>query len=218
MMNDKELTDALEKLKQDSPKKFKQSFDLIFALKDLNLKNPEDQVEFFTQVHTTIGRKLKICALVGPEMVDDCRKVFDTTIQLSEFDAMKKPQLKRVAQEHDYFIAQANIMPKIAQTWGRILGPKGKMPNPKAGCIVPPKTPVALLTQLYERLQKTLKISVKKSPSIQVLIGKEEMPTTDVVDNIKLIYDQVIHHLPKEQNNIKHVYVKLTMSKPVKIN
>jgi len=217
MMNDKELTDTLEQLKKDSPKKFKQSFDLIVALKDLDLKKPEEQVEFFTQVHTTLGKRLKVCALVGPEMAEDCRKVFDTVITQPEFDALKKPQLKRIAQEHDFFVGQANLMPKIAQTWGRILGPRGKMPNPKAGCIVPPKTAVALLAQLHERLQKTVKVSVRKSPSIQVLIGKEEMATGDVVENIKLIYDQVVHHLPKEQNNIKAVYVKLTMSKPARI-
>ncbi len=217
MMNDQELTATLEKLKQDSPRKFKQSFDLIIALKDLNLKNPDEQVEFFTQVHVTLGKKRRICALVGPEMVDDCKKVFDTTMSLADFEGLPKAQLKRIANSHEFFVGQATIMPKIAATWGRILGPKGKMPNPKAGCIVPPKMPVAVLAQLYEKLQKTVKISVKKSPSIQILIGREEMALADVVDNIKTVYDQVIHHLPKERNNVRHAFVKTTMSAPVRI-
>ncbi len=215
MMNDKELTQAIETLKKDSQRKFKQSFDLIVSLKDLNLKNPEEQVEFFTQVHSTLGRKRKICALVGGEMEDDAKKVFDTVISVLQFDKLQKKELKKIASEHEYFVGQANIMPKIAATWGRVLGPKGKMPNPKAGCIVPPKAPLA---PLYEKLQKTVKVSAKKSPNIQVLIGTEEMPVEDVADNIKTVFSQIIHHLPKEQNNVKHGFLKLTMSKPVRIH
>jgi len=214
MMNDQELKAALEGLKNDSPKKFKQSYDLIVALKDLNLKNPDEQVEFFTQVHKTLGRKRKVCALVGPEMADDAKSVFDTVILLDDFDGLTKQQLKRIASEHEFFVGQANIMPKIAGTWGRVLGPRGKMPNPKAGCIVPPKAPLA---PLYEKLQRTVKVSVKKSPSVQVLIGTEEMPIEDVMDNIKTVLDQIIHHLPKEKNNMRYAFVKLTMSKPVKV-
>jgi len=217
LMDDKALGAALTQLKKDSPRKFKQSFDLIISLKDLNLKNPDEQVEFFAQVHTTVGKRLKICALVGPELEEDAKKVFDLVVTLQQFDKLKKGELKKIAQDHDYFIGQATIMPKIAATWGRILGPKGKMPNPKAGCVVPPKMPLAALTQLYEKLQKTVKISVKKSPNIQTLIGREEMDNAQVIDNIKTIYDQVVHHLPKEENNVKHAYLKLTMSKPVRI-
>ena len=123
--------------------------------------------------------------------------------------------MKKLATEHDYFLGQANIMPKIAQTFGRVLGPRGKMPNPKAGCVVPPKAP---LKPLYERLQNTVKISVKKQPNIQVLIGKQDMPPEQVAQNVMTIYDQVIHHLPKERHNIKAVWIKTTMSKPVRLD
>lgn len=215
MMNDQELKTVLEGLQKDSERKFKQSFDLIIALKELNLKNPDEQVEFFTQVHKTLGRKRKVCALVGPEMEADAKEVFDTVIPISQWEKMGKKEMKKAAATHEFFIGQANIMPKIAQYWGRILGPRGKMPNPKAGCIVPPKAP---LQPLYEKLQRTLKVSAKKSPNIQVLIGTQEMELADVIDNIKTVYDQTIHHLPREQNNIKHAFVKLTMSAPVKIN
>jgi large subunit ribosomal protein L1 len=214
MMNEKELVAALEQAQKDSPRKFKQSWDLIVALKELNLKNPEEQVEFFVQVPKSLGKKRKMCALVGPEMADDAKKIFDTVITVLEFDALNKKQMKKIAAEHEFFIGQANIMPKIAQAWGRILGPRSKMPNPKSGAIVPPKAPLA---PLYEKFQRTVRVSAKKSPSIQVLVGTEEMPVVDVAENIKVLLDQVIHHLPKERNNIKHAFIKLTMGKPVKI-
>lgn len=213
MMNDKELTETLTKLAEQK-RQFSQSFDMVIALKGLDLKKPDHQVEFFMQVHKTVGKKRKVCALVGPEMVDEAKEVFDTTITLAEFDTLDKKRIKKIAGEHDFFVGQANIMPKIAATWGRILGPRNKMPNPKAGCIVPPKAP---LQDVYDKLQKTLRISAKKSPNIQVLVGTQEMDLADVVGNVKTVYDQVIHHLPQERNNIKHIFVKLTMSKPVQV-
>lgn len=214
-MDDKQLRETIEGLKKDDSRKFKQSFDLIVALKELNLKKPEEQVEFFTQVHKTIGKKRKVCALVGGEMVEDAKKAFDTVMTLDEFERLGKKEMKIVSHNHDYFVGQANIMPKIAQTWGKILGPHGKMPNPKAGCIVSPKTP---LKPLYDKLQRTVKVTAKKSPNIQVLAGTQEMETTDILDNVKTLYNQIVHHLPRENNNIKHVFLKLTMGKPIKIH
>ena len=122
--------------------------------------------------------------------------------------------LKKLSNDHDLFIAQATIMPKVATSFGRVLGPRGKMPNPKAGCIVPPN---ANLKPLYENLQKTLKISAKKEPLIQTYVGKEDTAEEIVIDNIKTIYTTLIHHLPNEKNNIKSIYIKYTMSKPVQI-
>lgn len=215
MMNDQELRKVLEELKQDTSRKFTQSIDLIIALKELNLKKPEEQVEFFAQVHKTLGKKRKIAALVGPEMADEAKKVFDTVITSDQFEKLTKKEMKKVASEHAFFVGQANIMPKIAQTFGRVLGPRGKMPNPKAGCIVPPKAPLA---PLYEKLQRTVRISAKKSPNIQVLVGTQAMEVDDLLDNIKFLFDQTIHHLPREKNNVKHAFIKLTMGKPIKIH
>ena len=208
------VTKAVEGLAKGN-RKFVESFDLLIALKELDLKNPDQQVEFFAQVPHLPGRKRKICALVGPEMIDDAKNVCDAVVSNQDFDKLDKRIVKKLATEHDYFLGQANIMPKIAQTFGRVLGPRGKMPNPKAGCVVPPKAP---LKPLYERLQNTVKISVKKQPNIQVLIGKQDMSPEQVAQNVMTIYDQVIHHLPKERHNIKAVWIKTTMSKPVRLD
>ena len=48
MIDETTIKQAVEKLHKEK-RKFSQSYDLIFALKDLNLKNPEEQVEFFVQ-------------------------------------------------------------------------------------------------------------------------------------------------------------------------
>lgn len=214
-MKKESIKQALEDLrKPEHKKKFAQSFDLIINLKDLNLKNPEEQVDFFTNLKNS-SSKVKVVALVGQEL-SDAAQVCDKVIKQTEFEEYKKnpKKAKKLASEYDFFIAQADIMPKVAQAFGRVLGTRGKMPNPKLGTILPGKAPVE---PIYKKLQSTVRISAKKTPVIQVKIGKEDMKDEEIIENALLIYDQIIHHLPKERSNVKNALLKLTMSKPIKI-
>ncbi len=216
-MDKKAVKEALEKLRKNSKKlKFNQSVDLVISFSGLNLKNASHQVDFYVNLHKTRGRKIKICALVGPELKEDAAKVCDKAILADDFSKFQnnKAAQKKLAEEFDYFIAQADIMAKIAQTFGRILGTRGKMPNPKAGCVVPKK---ANLQPLYDRLQKLLRVQVKKEPALKISVAKEDTDDDTIIDNIMIIYDQLIHHLPSEEHNVKIVQLKFTMSKPVRI-
>jgi len=216
-MDKKRIQEVLQELRKESKKrKFSQSVDVIFNLQDLDYKKPSDQLDFFVTLHQSAGKKLKICGLVGPELIDESKRVLDFTVAQLDFDqyANDKKKLKKLAREYDFFIAQANIMPKIAQVFGRFLGPKNKMPNPKAGAVVPPK---ANLQPLYEKLQKTLRVVAKKSFVVHVMAGNEKMDDSALVDNIYTILDHMIHHLPKKKNNIRSVYLKFTMSKAIKL-
>lgn len=215
-MDKNTIKKTLEEVKNASKKrKFVQSYDLIISLQDLNLKDPLEQVEFFANLTHTVGKKMTVCCLAGPELVEQAKAVCDFSIAQPEFDKYaEKKAAKRLARSYDFFIAQANIMPKVAQVFGRYFGPRGKMPNPKAGCVIPAN---ANLKITYDRLQRTVKVSAKKVPIIQVVVGKEDQPQDEVIDNILAIYDQLIHHLPNEKNNIKHVLLKTTMGKPVKL-
>ena len=139
----------------------------------------------------------------------------DEVILANDFDKYNdKKLLKKLARKHDYFIAQATIMPKVASVFGKVLGPKGKMPNPKAGCVVPPN---ANLKSVRERLDKTIRVSAKISPMIQASVGKEDMKDEEILENTNNIYEQVIHHLPNEEQNVHSVYIKLTMGKSIKV-
>lgn len=198
-----------------SGRKFKQSVDLIINLKDLDLKKPEHQLDFYATLHHSHGRKVRVCCFAGPELREEGKAHCDTMITAEDFEQYKdKKKVKALAQDHDYFIAQANIMPQVATVFGRVLGPRGKMPNPKAGCVVPPK---AALKPLVERLQKTVRVQAKKAPVVHLLAGREDMDEDIVADNISFLFQQVQTHLPQEANNIKNAMVKLTMGKPVKL-
>jgi large subunit ribosomal protein L1 len=215
-MHKDELQSALQKSKDISEKRnFKQTFDLIINLKGLDLKKQEHQINSFVTLPHPRGKKIKICAFVGAELSEQAKQVCDLAINSEDFRKYgDKKNIKKLASSYDFFIAQANIMPKVATSFGRVFGPRGKMPNPKSGGVVPPN---ANLKPLYEKFQRTIRVTNKTSPVIQCAIGTEEMKLSDVLDNGLAVYNTLIHALPNEIHNIKDIYVKLTMSKPVKV-
>jgi large subunit ribosomal protein L1 len=217
VMDKNSVKEAFKKLKETSKKRnFKQRVDLIINLRGLDLKKPDHQTDLYVQLHYPKGKPIKICAFVGPELKDDANKVCDKTVFIDEFPSYQnnKKLLKSLAREHAFFIAQATIMPKVAQVFGKVLGTRGKMPNPKAGCVVPPK---AALQPLYDRLQKTAVLKAKTQPVIKCSVGAEDQNEDEVIDNIITIYNALIHKLPNEEHNIKNVLLKFTMGKPVEV-
>ena len=212
-MDQEQIKNAITELKKQPKKKFSQSYDLIINLKDIVVKDAP--LDFFVTLHYPKGRAVKTAAFVDPQLADQSSKHCNLTIKETEFiQYTDKKQLKKLAESYDYFIAQANLMPKVAQVFGKALGIKGKMPNPKLGCVVPPN---ANLEVLNDKLQKTVRLQAKKGTNLQCLVGKESQPENEIIDNILTVYQAAIKHLPNEEQNVKNVSLKLTMSKPVKI-
>jgi len=69
------------------------------------------------------------------------------------------------------------------------------------------------LKQLHEKLQKTVKLLALTDPIIHVAIGTEEMADDAVVDNIQVVYDWLVHHLPQGKDNIRNAFIKMSMTK-----
>ncbi|MEM4246882.1 MAG: 50S ribosomal protein L1 [Candidatus Woesearchaeota archaeon] len=217
MANKEEFIKTLQLVRANSPKrKFAQSIDLIFNLKDLDLKKPEEQLDVWVPLVHARGKPVRIAALVGPEMQEQAKANCDTVILHDDFKKYegKKKEIKKLAKTNDFFIAQANIMPDVAKFFGRVLGPRGKMPNPKAGCVVPPN---ANLKALTEKLRKMLHIVAKTQLSAKCSIGKEDMKDEQLIENIMAVYNAVIHGLPQETNNIKSIMLKLSMGPVFKV-
>ena len=214
-MEKTQIIKALEKAKENSQKRnFRQTYDLIINLKGMDMKKADYQIDAFISLPHPRGKKTKVCALIGPELEASAKNSCDKHILADEFQNLQKKEIKKLAEDFDFFVAQANIMAKIATSFGRIFGPRGKMPNPKAGCVVPPN---ANLLPLYEKLQKTIRVSSKTAPIIQCSIGAEDSAPEHLADNALTIYNSILHLLPNEKNNIKDVLVKLTMGKPARI-
>jgi len=211
----KDVLEALKKLRQEKKRNFSQTIDLIINVKDLDLKKTENQIDaFITLPHAF--KKRKVCALIGPESLEDAKKICDEVILKEDFKqyAKDKKLIKKLVKNFDFFIAQADVMVNVASAFGKVLGPKGKMPNPKAGAVFPPKTPIK---PIYDKLQRMVQLRIKTVLTAQLPVSTEAMKDEEIADNIISIYDYLMHHLPNEEKNIKSVFVKLTMSKPLRI-
>ena len=213
-MNKEALQKAIQELRKTKKRNFIQSFDVIISLRDLDLKKPNENINFYMSLPAKITKPKKVCAFVAAELETQAKKYCDKTISVPEFDNYDKKAIKKLANEYDYFIAQANIMVKVAAKFGRILGTRGKMPNPKAGCVVPPKAKIQAVVQ---KLQTLILLKTNKAPVVHATIGIESANDEDLIKNAGAVIDQAIHHLPNEAANMKNVYLKLTMSKPVKL-
>lgn len=208
-MNDHEVLETIKKLRDSSPKrKFSQTVDLIVNLKQLDLKKTEQQVNSFIVLPHTRGKKLKICALADKELFNSAKDCCDKVVMREDFSKFDKKSLRRLANDYDFFIAQANVMADIAKYMGKVLGTKGKMPNPKADCVVPP---TANLKALYDKLQHTVRLQTKNELSVKCPVATESMSDAEIKDNVMAVYNSLLRSLPKEKHNIKEAMLKLTM-------
>ncbi len=213
-MEKAEIQKALKEVNAQPKRKFVQSYELIINLKNINLK--QTSVDFSATLHHTTGRKVKVCAFVDNALFDQATKSCDKVIRDTEFALYQqdKKLAKQLAQEFDYFVAQSTLMAKVAAAFGKALGTRGKMPNPKMGCVVPPNS---AMEPLIKRLNTTVRFVAKKGMNLQVPIGKENQSEEEVIDNIFTAVQTAIKSLPNESQNIRNVLLKPTMGKPVRI-
>jgi len=212
-MEKQDIQKAISELKQQPKKKFTQSYDLVINLKNFSTKTTP--IDFFVALPHSKGKNVKVAVFADQQLGESAQKNCDIVIKEGDFPAYAdKKKVKKLSEECDYFIAQMNLMPKIASVFGKVLGTKGKMPNPKLGCVVPA---TANLEPLVKKLRSTVRLATKKGTNLQCLIGKEDQPEEQIIENILAVYHAALKQLPQELQNIKNCTLKLTMSKPVKI-
>ena len=213
-MDKNKVLATIKNVREISKKRnFDQTFDFIINFKDLDLK--KTNLDVFLTLPFPKGQA-KICALVGKELVKQAEESCDGVIVEEDFKKYSdKKLIKTLSKNYDFFIAQANLMGQIATIFGRILGPLGKMPNPKLGGVVPGTIPS--MKPVVDKFRKSVRLMTKKEPIIKCAIGKESMKDEEIYENFHSVYDHVIHDLPKAEHNVKDVLIKMTMSKPVRI-
>jgi len=201
-----ELKQAIEELHKLEKRKFDQSIDLLISLKGLDIKR--DNITTVVSIPHKVKDK-KICGFLTKK--SDLVK----TITHPDFIKYKdKKPLKELIKEYDFFIANASLMPSVATTFGKSLGPTGKMPSPQLGVIM--KEDDATIKSLIEKVNKSVKIRVRE-PSVKISVGKESMPDSNIIENAEAIYQGLVNALPTKKENVKKVMIKLTMSKPIKV-
>ena len=203
---------AVEVLKTSSPKrKFRQSVDLALTLKELDMSKPENRINEELVLPNGRGKEIKVGVIADGELALQAKKVADTVIMREELEELAKDKkaAKKLANGHDFFVAQSDMMSMIGKTLGPVLGPRGKMPKP-----VPANAQIA---PVVERLKKTVRVKTKEKPTIHVVVGMEDMEEKQLAENIETVLRFIERKLERGMENVRSVYIKTTMGPGAKL-
>jgi large subunit ribosomal protein L1 len=201
-----QLQKTLAELRKEKQRKFDQTLDLIINLQKFDIKKHQ------LNILITLPHKIKDKKIAG--FLETKKEGIDTITQEEFKKYADKKKLKNLVKKYDFFIAQASLMPKVATTFGRVLGPTGKMPSPQLGILV--NAGDNAINDLKKKINNILKIKIKEA-SIKVPVGKQSMKDQELIENILAIYNSILKELPRDKENIKNIELKFTMTKPQKI-
>ncbi len=202
-----ELKKALTELRKAKERKFDQTIDLIVNLQKFDIK--KNNVNTFV----TVPHKIKDKKIAG--FLEVKNKDVET-ITPNEFKKYSgKTEMKKLIDNHDFFIAQASLMPSVATNFGRTLGPAGKMPSPQLGIIL--NADEKAINELKNKINTSIKIRIKE-PSVKISVGKQSMKDEDVIENIMTFYNSLLKTLPRNKENVRNIELKFTMTKPYKLS
>ena len=208
-----DVVNAVKEAKEQSkPRNFTQSIDVIINLKDLDVRKPENRFSEEVALPNGRGKEIKIGVIADGELALAAKNAgVDVVISKEDLQEFGKDikAAKKVVNSVDSFIAQADMMPLVGRFLGRILGPRNKMPKP-----VPAS---ARIEPLLERTQATIKVGVKQQPSIQILVGTQDMDDEKLAENIEAVLAVLDRNLEKGRNQIKSMYIKATMGSVVRV-
>ena len=116
--------------------------------------------------------------------------------------------------EFDTLIATPDMMPKLGKL-GRVLGPKGLMPNPKTGTVT-----VDVAKAVKDAKAGKVEFRADKQGMIHVPLGKMKFSTEDLMKNFATLADAVIKAKPSSAKGtyLKSVYLSTTMGPGIKLD
>ena len=209
-----EVSRALGELRKSiTKKKFAQSIDLVVRLREVDLKKPENRINETIALPNPPEKGLKVCVIASGDLATRAKSAgADMLIGRQELDDISKDKkaARKLAQEYDFFIAEAPLMPLVGRALGSFLGPRGKMPTP-----VPPNAPIE---QIVANHRKMVRVRMREQPVLQCRIGTETMADEKLAENIQAVVSRIEQKLERGFKNIGEILVKGTMSKPVKIS
>lgn len=213
-MADEKTIKAIQQALDESKKlerKFKQSVDVVVNLKNIDVKDAKNRIEEEIILPHGNGKDTKIAIFASGELALKAKDQVNLLIKPEEIEefAKDKKKFKKIADNHDFFISEAPLMPTIGKTLGIVLGPRGKMPKP-----VPPQIDIS---PIVKNLQKTIKIRSKQSNTCHATIGHEDMKPEHMAENIDAILKRLESKLERGKFNIGSVYVKTTMGPPIRL-
>ncbi|MFI5449705.1 MAG: 50S ribosomal protein L1 [Candidatus Bathyarchaeia archaeon] len=208
-----EVGRALSELRKSLVKrKFSQSIELVVKLREVDLKKPENRINETIPLPNTPEGPVKICVIASGDLGTRAKSAgADMLVTRDQIDSLSKDKkgARKLAQDYDFFIAEAPLMPQVGRALGSFLGPRGKMPTP-----VPPN---AAIDQIIAGQRKMVRVRMREQPVLSCRIGTETMSDDKLAENIQTVISRIEEKLERGFKNISEILVKATMSKPVKI-
>jgi len=213
-LDQKTVLDAVKQAKEKSGnRKFDQSVELVLNLKDIDMKGAEGKLQEPMELPYFSSEKAnKICVIGSGELALKARRAnADFVIERAELDGLagKKRDLRKLANDYDFFIAEAPLMPSVGRILGPVLGPRGKMPVP-----VPPSADIA---SLIVKHRKTIVLRMRTQPIVQCRVGMQGMKEEEIAENVQAVLRVLEGKLKKGIKNVRNVYIKTAMGTPVKV-
>ncbi|MGM0405646.1 MAG: 50S ribosomal protein L1 [Thermoplasmatota archaeon] len=211
-MADENIINGIRKALEDSPERnFNQSLELAINLRDIDLSNPDNRINEEIVLPNGRGKTIKVGVFGSGELALNARDTADTIIEPEEIDeiADDKREARKLAEDHQFFLAEPPLMPVIGRELGAILGPKGKMPTPV--------TPNMDINDTINSLKNTVHVRSRDRMTFHAPIGTESMDVEDLIDNADTVIRRITTNLERREMNIKSIYVKTTMGPAVRI-
>jgi large subunit ribosomal protein L1 len=213
-LDDKTILDAVKQAKEKSEKrKFDQSVELVLNLREIDMKSPEGKIQELIELPNSPPEKAnKVCVIASGELALKAKRAnADHVIERPELESLagNKKDLRRIANDYDFFIAEAPLMPLVGKILGPVLGPRGKMP-----VAVPPSADIVTLIAKH---RKTIVLRMRTQPIILCRVGVESMKEEELAENIQAILRVLDGKLKRGTKNIKNLYIKTAMGVPVKV-
>ncbi|NLL29256.1 MAG: 50S ribosomal protein L1 [Bacteroidales bacterium] len=203
------LTDALKLVKEISYTKFDSSVDLDVRL-GVDPRKANQMVRGTVTLPHGTGKTVRVLVLCGPEKEDEAKAAGADHVGLDEFIT----KIKGGWTDVDVVITTPNVMPKVGAL-GKILGPRGLMPNPKTGTVT-----MDIAKAVSDVKAGKIDFKVDKYGIIHSSIGKSSFNVDKLEDNARELLSTIIKLKPTSTKGtyMKSVYVSSTMSPGVHVD
>ena len=189
--------------------KFDESIDLAINL-DVDPRHAEENIRVTTALTHGTGKEVSVLVLAsGPKEKEALEAGADYVGNKEYLD-----KIKGGWADVDKIIATPDMMGELGKL-GRILGPKGLMPNPKSGTVT-----MDVAKAVKDLKAGQVELRVEKTGIVHVPCGKSSFEKDAIVENIRTIYDTLIKNRPASVKGqyLEKMSVSSTMGPGIKID
>ena len=203
------LSEAAALVKDITTTKFDASVDIDVRL-GIDPRKSNQMVRGVVSIPHGTGKSVRVLALVTPDKEAEAKEAGADFVGLDEF----VDKIKNGWTDIDVIITMPSVMGKIGQL-GRILGPRGLMPNPKSGTVT-----MEIGKAVKEVKQGKIDFKVDKTGIIHASIGKVSFEPHKIVDNAKEFLFTINKLKPTSAKGtyMKSIFLSSTMSAGIKID